>query len=69
MLLSVGVAAPVAWSPSDPVASRPKIPAAKTTNSNAGVSAESCREFIIPASSEPDYIAEDVDAMIVPARK
>jgi hypothetical protein len=57
------------WSPSDPVASRPKIPAAKTTDSNAGVSAESCREFIIPASSEPDYIAEDADATIVLARK
>ena len=45
------------------------MPAAKTTHSKAGVSVESCRGFIMPASSEPDYIAEDVDATIVSGRK
>lgn len=68
MLMLMEGAAPVVCCVPDPVASRPKIPVAKTTHSNAGVSVESCCGFIGPASSERNYIAEDVDAMIVPAK-
>jgi hypothetical protein len=69
-LMSVGGAAPVIWCPSDPIATRPTIPVAKTTDRNTGVgTVESRSGFIIPASSEPDCTAERADAMIVPTRK
>lgn len=43
--------------------------AAKTTHSNAGVSVESCRGFNHASLIGTGYIAEDVDVIIVPAKK